>query len=71
MMDITAADIEEVLRRNDFLFRNVPHCLKCGSEQVQIRCRVAPAVWRCRICKHRFIYEPITESPLTNKIGER
>jgi len=55
---INPEDIEEILNRRDFLFKNVPHCPECASVQVQIKRYGAPAIWRCRICKHRFTYEP-------------
>jgi transcription elongation factor Elf1 len=49
-----------VLKRRDFIYRNVPRCQKCNHEQVQIVDTAKPARWRCRICKHRFEYEPET-----------
>lgn len=48
--------------RLSFLCKHVPRCEKCGDEQVQlIEWNYPPAPWRCRICKHKWYYEP----PLT------
>jgi transposase-like protein len=52
--------VEASLARRDFVFRHVPHCPKC-REQMQIQImdyHNKPAKWRCRMCKHRFEFEP-------------
>lgn len=54
--------IEEAMAmqpRYHHLCSHVPKCPACGHEQVQLLMRhTPPAEWRCRICKHRFTYEP-------------
>lgn len=36
-----------------------PQCLKCNHVQVQlVRSDIVPAEWKCRICKHPFLFEP-------------
>lgn len=51
------------LERSDFLCKNSPKCLACGHEQVQLVDRYStPAQWKCRICRHRFGYEPTLEN---------
>lgn len=56
------------LDRQDFLCRNVPRCAKCDHEQVQLIWRGSPAHWRCRMCKHRFEYEPPPPQPGDRKM---
>ena len=49
--------------RRSFLGRNMPSCPECRSQQVQLTgyINVWPAEWKCRHCKHRFIFEPFKE----------
>lgn len=56
--DALAESVARDFERFDHLCRNVPSCEPCGSDQVQLMDRTAPASWRCRMCKHRFQYEP-------------
>lgn len=56
--DSFAAYVKQLAERQYFIYRHVPLCEKCRSEQVQIIKIDPPAVWRCRMCKHRFQYEP-------------
>jgi hypothetical protein len=45
--------------RLDFLSRHPPRCAACDHEQIQLMDYFhSPAEWRCRICKHRFTFEP-------------
>lgn len=47
--------------RRETLSRLAPRCPACATEQVQlVDYFVAPSEWRCRKCRHRFIYEPNT-----------
>ena len=40
--------------------RHAPGCLRCRSTQCQLREWLqVPARWKCRICKFRFVYEPL------------
>ncbi len=50
--------ILEAADRMDFLCRAAPRCPTCDTYQVQIIKTEAPAVWRCRICKYRWGFEP-------------
>lgn len=50
---------DAIMARQDLIYRNAPDCPACRADQVQaISYVVAPAIWRCRICKHRFEFEP-------------
>lgn len=54
----------EDMNRRDALCRAAPHCQKCLDEQVQlVSSAETPAKWKCRICKHRFEYEPGGNDP--------
>ena len=53
--------LEDREKRQDHILKHVPKCPSCGSEQVQIMRFVAPAQWRCRICKVAFEFEPEQE----------
>jgi hypothetical protein len=55
-----AAFCVKVETRQNFLMAHAPRCEKCDTFQVQIIRTEAPAVWKCRICKHRFGFEPPT-----------
>ena len=47
------------LARRDLLCSHVPHCPRCREQmQIQLRLLGPPAEWRCRMCKHPFVYEP-------------
>ena len=48
-------------RRKARLCGCFPRCPKCGTLQVQLLWNVYDifARWKCRICKHKFVYEPI------------
>lgn len=50
----------EIIKRQDFLYSNVPTCISCGADQVQIISGTTekPAVWRCRKCRVVFAFEP-------------
>lgn len=50
--------IETLHKRQGLLYRNIPKCPKCDSEQVQLLRLNKPARWRCKVCKHRFEKEP-------------
>ena len=57
------AAIEAARRRREFVCQAAPHCPICDAygqkaDQVQIMREAPPAKWRCRICKHRWTYEP-------------
>jgi hypothetical protein len=54
------ADLLRKADRRDFLCMNVPVCHSCGhNQEVQlIDGANQPAQWRCRVCKHFFMYEP-------------
>jgi len=58
---ISAADLQLIIDRQDYLFSNVPRCPKCGVDQVQIIRMDAPAAWRCRMCREAFVCEPYSE----------
>lgn len=58
MEDDFAKYVEYVLARQDLLWRNVPRCPSCGTEQVQLIKTEPPAVWKCRKCKNRWGFEP-------------
>jgi len=47
--------------RREHLCRSSPNCPECGTEQVQIMLGTNPAEWRCRHCKHNFVYEPAAQ----------
>lgn len=50
--------LEKMVTRREWLCTHVPHCPACTDEQVQLIDHHEPALWCCRICKHRFTYEP-------------
>lgn len=52
--------LDIALDRIDHLYRHLPRCGECLSEQVQLigGSMMAPAKWRCRSCKHTFTHEP-------------
>jgi len=53
-------DLEELIARKDFVCSQVPNCPNC-QERMQIQVlnySATPAQWKCRICKHKFEYEP-------------
>ena len=57
-----AESLTALMDRRDFVCKHVPHCPKC-REQMQIQVtdwQSVPAKWRCRKCKHRYEYEPLT-----------
>jgi tRNA(Ile2) C34 agmatinyltransferase TiaS len=59
-------ELEAIWTRREFINRNVPHCPRCREQmQIQIIDIGQPAQWRCRMCKHRFAYEPARDSSLT------
>lgn len=46
-------------KRREFLGKFMPLCPECRTEQVQLVAYIdVAAQWKCRICKHRFEYEP-------------
>lgn len=51
-------NIEADHARFHFLARHAPRCPACGADQVMVRLRPAPAQWKCRMCKHRWEWEP-------------
>lgn len=51
------AYFDECTRRFDVICRAAPKC-KCGTFQVQVIKTSAPAVWKCRICKTIWEFEP-------------
>lgn len=56
----------DLMHRRIYLGRNMPKCPECSHEQVQlVRYDVAPARWKCRICNHRFMYEPPVDDIIT------
>lgn len=57
-MNLADIDIQAIIDRNDFLNRNVPRCVFCDAEQVQIISKLAPAEWKCRECRFEFAFEP-------------
>jgi len=64
VIDVTMRD--EIIRqaeywtnRRNFLSKSVPRCPACNDGQVQlIDLFPTPAGWKCRICKHKFSWEP-------------
>jgi hypothetical protein len=62
-------DIDAVLNgafalteRRLWLCKNVPVCPACG-EKIQIQLvdwSVTPADWKCRACKHKWQFEPVS-----------
>lgn len=49
----------ENAKRREFLGKYMPRCPKCDDVQVQLTSYLdVAAQWKCRICKHRFEYEP-------------
>lgn len=41
------------------LSHHAPACAACASPQVQVIDYFhTPALWKCRLCKHRFSFEP-------------
>lgn len=50
--------VKRCIARLDHLIANAPRCAECGTRQVQIMNRNAPAQWKCRECRHSFEYEP-------------
>lgn len=51
--------IIEISDRRLSLCKKAPKCIKCGSEQVQLTSYInCKATWKCRLCKHKFEYEP-------------
>ena len=60
--EVTVNDIDRALKwadRRDFLGNHIPVCPACDSRQVQLRDWVpVVAVWKCRVCKHKFNHEP-------------
>jgi transposase-like protein len=59
-MPLWEVGLQELLDRQDWVCRHVPHCPKCREQmQIQVIDYInPPARWRCRMCKHRFEYEP-------------
>jgi ribosomal protein L37AE/L43A len=53
---------KQCVERYDFLCNSVPQCPKCDTFQVQAIKTEAPAVWKCRVCKHRWGFEPPARS---------
>ena len=48
--------------RRERVKKHAPGCLRCRSNQVQLKIwQEVPAYWKCRMCKHRFVYEPLVE----------
>lgn len=39
--------------------KHAPLCPKCRARQVQLTDSGVLAEWKCRECKHRFVFEPI------------
>lgn len=64
--DHLLADSIERLKR---LKRAAPICGKCGAEQVQLVEWVGLplAQWKCRVCKHRWEFEPLSINPQPNE----
>lgn len=56
--DLDADHWREHFKRVDFLRQHLPRCPSCDHVQVQIMKRAIPAEWRCRMCKHSFVFEP-------------
>lgn len=50
--------LTDLITRREYICRNVPRCQACGDAQVQLMDQHEPATWRCRVCKHRFSFEP-------------
>lgn len=50
----------ELAERREFLCKNPPSCPVCEErKQIQlVRWGALPADWKCRICTHKFMYEP-------------
>jgi hypothetical protein len=47
------------IKRRETLSSNVPKCPNCNESQIQLtNIHTVPAQWCCRICKHRFEFEP-------------
>lgn len=47
-----------VLRR-ERICKHPPLCPKCGTNNIQLRTPMLPAHWKCMVCKHPFIFEPL------------
>lgn len=46
--------------RRQRLYSHAPRCPKCRTAQVQSLGGL-PAQWKCRECRHGFVYEPLVE----------
>lgn len=59
---MTARDEHELFVLADrlaMLCHHMPRCAACGDAQVQVVDYFhVPALWKCRVCKHRFSFEP-------------
>lgn len=55
---------EQIVARQEQLYRMRHECRKCGSAQIQLMNPERPAWWRCRSCKLAFIHEPDRDSVL-------
>lgn len=53
---------QQLSSRRAWLCRHVPRCGECAeAEQIQlVEWFDTPATWKCRICGHRFTFEPET-----------
>lgn len=59
-METESAWVDRIVGRYEELSRHAPRCFRCGDRQVQHTDINRPAQWRCRICRYRFEFEPIT-----------
>lgn len=56
---LSREDLQSLINRRDYLCKFSPKCHACSHEQVQlVRCDIVPSNWKCRMCKHRFLFEP-------------
>ncbi len=57
-----AFDFEQMTffaNRREALSKKTKNCPECTKDQVQLLAyHSQPAQWKCRICKHRFNWEP-------------
>lgn len=56
-----AAAVAVALERQKEIRADIPRCRRCNSDQVQLVDSDRPAHWKCRICKRRFVYEPVKD----------
>lgn len=56
------ADMYAVVTRQERVMKAAKHnrCPKCRTHQVELIGSVKIGRWKCRCCKHKWVWEPIT-----------